>query len=103
MAHMLGLERLFTLRGPLRNTDYTDLDLILLEVCRPLMILAAFFTGRISIMSHPGWKESSISTLILPAVPNAASDLAFLMDILAALSTKTDTSRNRHLSNDGSS
>ena len=85
MAHMLGLERLFTLRGPLRNPDCTELDLVLLEVCRPLMILAAFFTGRVSIMSRPGWEAPLSFTSGTPAISIATSDLSFLMDILAQL------------------
>ncbi len=42
MAHILGLERLFALKGLLITGSDTLLYRVLLDSCHPLMIIAAF-------------------------------------------------------------
>ena len=92
MTHILGLERLFALRGPLMTENSTLLDRAVLETCRPLMILGAFFTQRPSLMGKPEWQ-----VITQPQGPEispflcqrsiAVSDLDFLMGIVAELPT----------------
>ena len=91
MIHVLGLERLFALQGPLITEKSTALDRLLVDSCRPLMILAAFFTQRPSLMGKPEWKVTTPPSLISNAIPHvfqtsiAVSDVSFLMGILAEL------------------
>ena len=90
MIHILGLERLFALRGPLMTEKSTILDRVLLESCRPLMILAAFFTQRPSLMGKPEWKlttepQDYDGSRNLFQTFLAQSDSSFLMGILAEL------------------
>jgi len=83
MTHILGLERLFALQEPLMNENGNELDRALLELCRPLLILGAFFTQRPSVMNEPEWKVNT-----QPHTSNGnpnSSDLSFLMGILAEL------------------
>lgn len=90
MVHILGLERLFALHGPSMTEYGTILDHVLLETCRPLMILAAFFTQRPSLMGEPKWRaitqtQETDGSPSLFQSPAAVSDISFLMDILAEL------------------
>ena len=57
------------------------LDRSLLDACRPVMILAAFFTQKPSLMHKPEWQGLRVSN----QTSNAESDLCFLMSILAEL------------------
>ena len=66
------------------------LDRVLLELCRPLMILAAFFTKKPSLMGEHEWKVSTQlqdpdARPLLAQTSSAVSDLSFLMEILAVL------------------
>ena len=88
MVHVLGLERLFALRGPLKTKSSNKLDRALLASCRPVMIFGAFFMQRPSLMAEPMWKDTlqpqdPDESPDLYYVPTAASDLSFLLDILA--------------------
>ena len=88
--HFHGLERLFTLRGSQINDWNTTLDQDLLTWCRPLMIIAAFFTQQPSIMRLPEWKAIAV----LPKSDEGLSshrgtpvtaDMWALMDVLAEI------------------
>ena len=90
MTHILGLERLFALRGPVMTGSSHGLDNIVLNICRPVMILAAFFTQRPSLMSSPEWKVTplphySAKTPVLYQLSDVAADMSTLMGILAEL------------------
>ena len=90
MIHILGLERLFALQGPLNTMNITVLARVLLELCRPVMILAAFFTQRPSLMSEPEWRvttqpQNPDGSPSLFQTSVAVSDMSFLMEILAEL------------------
>ena len=92
MTHIHGLERLFAVRGPLMIENSTSLDRALLETCRPVMILAAFFTQKPSVMQNLEWKATFQprgpgGAPCSNYVSNAESDRAFLMGILAELPT----------------
>ena len=89
-THILGLERLFALRGPWNFANSATLDRALLEICRPVMIVAAFYTQKPSLMSKPEWKAVAQpldlgETSFQNPQSNAASDLVFLAGFLAAL------------------
>lgn len=58
--------------------------------CRPVMILGAFFTQTLSLMSDPNWKVIQDFQGPSPSVygsqtSDATSDLSFLMEVLAEL------------------
>ena len=90
ITHVLGLERLFALRGPLDIENSSALDRAILEMCCPVMVLAAFFTQKPSIMRKSEWK-ATIQTYHSDELPhsiqasNTKIDLAFLIGILAKL------------------
>lgn len=79
MAHIRGLESLFTLRGPLKMGDCPALDQALFEASRPVMRLAAFFTQTPSLMSEPAWRPITPlnSSPQLGQAPIAVSDRFF--------------------------
>ncbi|MCJ1471619.1 hypothetical protein MMC13_000259 [Lambiella insularis] len=89
-VHILGLERLFALRGPSFAVEGTVLDLVMLETCRPVMILGAFFTRKPSVMGQPEWKalakpQESDRTTHLFQSSTKEDDMSFLMEILAEI------------------
>ena len=67
----------------------TILDHVLLESCRPLLILGAFFTQRPSLMSKPEWKvmqpRGSDEKTHFSQASSAASYMSYLIEILAKL------------------
>ena len=68
------------------------IDHAFLDLCRPLMILGAFFTQKPSVMSEPGWKlfMQPLKPKINPSALTpfiAASDVSFLITSLAELPT----------------
>ena len=93
MTHILGLERLFALRGPLKPVDSPMIYRFFQESLRPLLIHSAFFMRRPSIMGRPEWKASSQlpdfegrtdqvrGPMVIPYHP----DMDFLMDVLAVI------------------
>lgn len=87
LAHIGGLERLFALQGPPRSEERNRLlDRALANTCRPVLILAAFFTGKPSIMGQRGWKaRTQCEELDEVRSGDAVKDMAFLMDLLAEL------------------
>ena len=90
MSHILGLERLFSLRGPLTIKNSSILDRALLESFRPIMILGAFFTRRPSLLSKLEWittshpQDSNVRPDLFQT-STATPDLSFLMGFLAEL------------------
>lgn len=80
MTHILGLESLFASRGTVAAAEMTHHDQIILEWCRPLMILAAFFTRKPSLMNEPVFRKT-----VHPYESGGALDLSFLMSVLAEL------------------
>ena len=89
-VHILGLERLFALHGPPTTEQKNTIDCSLLDLCRPLMILGAFFTKKPSVMSEPGWRlytqalEPEVAhSSVTPSI--VQSDVSFLIAILAEL------------------
>lgn len=80
MTHILGLESLFASRGTVAAAEMTHRDQIILEWCRPLMILGAFFTRRPSLMNEPVFKKT-----VHLCESGGALDLSFLMSVLAEL------------------
>ena len=61
----------------------TDLDRALLEWCRPVMIVGAFFTQRPSIMGQPEWTAALTSQQRREL--GLAFDMFILMNVLAEL------------------
>ena len=60
----------------------------LVEVCRPFMILASFFTQTPSVMSQPEWKMTPLNEASgedRSSCSGAVSDLDFLLEIFADL------------------
>ena len=92
MSHILGLERLFEVQGPSIFECCTALDNALLESCRSLMIIGAFFTQKPSLMGKPGWKDTmphrrrdnGLNTM---KTSPAMLELSFTMETLAELPT----------------
>lgn len=88
LSHVLGLERVFALRGPLTYHNSSILDRALLEWFRPVMIVGSFSTRKPSIMSKPEWSSTTLlnDSTVRPDLfrtLDATPDLSFLMDLLA--------------------
>ncbi len=90
IVHILGLEQLFALWGPVAFRNSSILDRALLESFRAIMILGALFTGKPSLMSKEEW-DVTISPQDLMARPElfmtstVTPDISLLLRLLAQL------------------
>ena len=80
--HVLGLERLFELRGPPPNRalgSHQTIEAAVLERMRPSMILGALIKSRPSLFAQTKWKIPLVS----PCTYDAKSTLDNLLNVLA--------------------
>lgn len=85
MHHMYGLEQLFALQGPmsvLRNS----ISSALLDVTRPMMIVAALYARRPSLMAHSEWSAATERVANEEDHYSSGSGLGYLLDALAQIS-----------------
>jgi hypothetical protein len=77
LRHIDGLEQLFAMQRPL-SIESDPVDRALLEVTRPMMIVAALIARRPSLMASSGWNAVSLSML-------DNDPLAYIWDALAQI------------------
>ncbi|KAF2666328.1 hypothetical protein BT63DRAFT_416715 [Microthyrium microscopicum] len=83
LRHIDGVEQLFSFQGPaLRATN--PIFRALLEHTRPMMIVAALYARRPSLMACPEWSASV--SLTKESTNSPSSALAYLWDSLAQIS-----------------
>jgi hypothetical protein len=81
LRHIDGLEQLFTVRRPMSNGS-GQLDTALLQVSRPMMIVAALYARRPSLMARPKWSATLVCRSSDDNQPSPCSVPANLLDAL---------------------
>ncbi|KAH8199526.1 hypothetical protein TruAng_006277 [Truncatella angustata] len=84
LRHVDGLEQLFSMHGATSRKS-NPLAVALLEVTRPMMIVAALYARRPSLMAQPDWSARAICVPNDHFPPSHRSALAYLLDALAQI------------------